>query len=321
MAITLYASAFTPGQVMSLFRDRPGVTGPGQVTPGRSHSCDSATVTHAGTVTPGQSQSCDSSIVTNGRRVTAAGSQLVLSIFPGIDLFGLGFEQEGFPVVRGPDPLFGGDIRAFTIPAGKFDGIIGGPPCPDFSKARRSAPTGYGLEMIDEYVRIVQEGQPLWWLMENVPGVPDVRIEGYSHQRIDLNAREVGLDQNRHRHFQFGHRDGLLISIARGRKSTLFEPCCTASEGTQMGRRDWDKFCRLQGLENGLDLDQLTLSAKYRAVGNGVPVPMSRALARAILNAQSPDEVRLCGCGCGRPVTGKALYAIPACRKRMSRRS
>ncbi|WP_442784005.1 DNA cytosine methyltransferase [Collimonas fungivorans] len=259
--------------------------------------------------------------MTNAGRVTAAGSQLILSIFPGIDLFGLGFEQEGFPVVRGPDPLFGGDIRTFTIPAGKFDGIIGGPPCPDFSKARRSAPSGYGLEMIDEYVRIVREGKPVWWLMENVPGVPDVRIDGYSHQRIDLNAREVGLDQNRHRHFQFGHRDGLLISIDRGTKSTLFEPCCTASEGTQIGRRDWDKFCKLQGLANGLELDQLTLSAKYRAVGNGVPVPMSRALARAILNAQSPDEVRLCGCGCGRPVTGKATYAIPACRKRMSRRS
>lgn len=91
------------------FRDRPGVTDPGQVTPARSHTCDSSIVTRAGTVTPGQ-------------------SQLVLSIFPGIDLFGLGFEQEGFPVVRGPDPLFGGDIRTFTIPAEKFDGIIGGPP-------------------------------------------------------------------------------------------------------------------------------------------------------------------------------------------------
>lgn len=316
MAIIFYNGK--PGEELSLLRDRLGVTGPGQATPGRSHTCDSATANQPRRVTPND---CDSSIVTRADRVTAAGSQLVLSIFPGIDLFGLGFEQEGFPVVRGPDPLFGGDIRAFTIPAGKFDGIIGGPPCPDFSKARRSAPTGYGLAMINEYVRIVREGQPLWWLMENVPGVPDVRIKGYSHQRIDLNAREVGLDQNRHRHFQFGHRHGLLISIARGAKSKLFEPCCTASEGTQIGRRDWNKFCRLQGLEDGLDLGQLTLSAKYRAVGNGVPVPMSRALARAILNAQSPDEVRLCGCGCGRPVTGKATYAIPACRKRISRRN
>ncbi|WP_172656977.1 DNA cytosine methyltransferase [Collimonas arenae] len=245
----------------------------------------------------------------------------MLSLFPGIDLFGRGFEEEGFSVVRGPDPLFGGDIRAFHVPPGRFDGVFGGPPCPDFSKARRSAPTGYGLEMIREFERVVCESRPDWWLMENVPGVPDLHIDGYSHQRIDLNAREVGLDQNRHRHFQFGHRDGLVITVPRGPKSTTFQPCCVASEGAQMGRRDWEKFCGLQGLTQAPSLDQLTLSARYRAVGNGVPVNMARALARAILRASSPDAVRLCGCGCGRPVEGKAIYAIPACRKRVQRRS
>lgn len=39
--------------------------------------------------------------------------QLVLSLFPGIDLLGRGFEAEGFYVVRGPDLIYGGDIRAF----------------------------------------------------------------------------------------------------------------------------------------------------------------------------------------------------------------
>src|SRR2546430_12673163 len=36
-------------------------------------------------------------------------------------------------VVRGPDLLWGGDIRRFHPPAGKFDGVIGGPPCQLFS--------------------------------------------------------------------------------------------------------------------------------------------------------------------------------------------
>lgn len=258
--------------------------------------------------------------VTRRPPVSGAASQLLLSLFPGIDLLGRGFESEGFSVVRGPDLLTGGDIRNFHVPPGRFDGVIGGPPCPDFSKARRGEPTGYGIAMIDEYVRLVIESQPTWWLMENVPGVPDVKIDGYSHQRIDLNAREVGLDQNRHRHFQFGHRDGLQISIARGPKSTLFEPCCTASEGNKTGKRNWLHFCRLQGLTNGIDLPQLTLAARYRAVGNGVPVDMARALARAILSATSPCDVRLCGCGCGRPVDGRSTFAIAACRKRMQRR-
>jgi DNA (cytosine-5)-methyltransferase 1 len=54
---------------------------------------------------------------------------LVLSLFPGLDGLGLAFELEGFTVVRGPDVLWGGDIRRFSPPAGRFEGIIGGPPC------------------------------------------------------------------------------------------------------------------------------------------------------------------------------------------------
>ena len=34
--------------------------------------------------------------------------ELVLSLFPGIDLLGRGFEAEGFCVVRGPDLLHAG---------------------------------------------------------------------------------------------------------------------------------------------------------------------------------------------------------------------
>jgi hypothetical protein len=43
--------------------------------------------------------------------------QLVLSLFPGIGLLDLAFEEEGFCVVRGPDLLWGGDVRSLP-PAG-----------------------------------------------------------------------------------------------------------------------------------------------------------------------------------------------------------
>jgi len=55
--------------------------------------------------------------------------QLVLSLFPGIGLLDSAFEEVGFCVVRGPDLLWGGDIVRFHPPAGRFDGVIGGPPC------------------------------------------------------------------------------------------------------------------------------------------------------------------------------------------------
>lgn len=129
---------------------------------------------------------------------------LVLSIFPGIDMLGKGFEEEGFCVVRGPDLIWGGDIRSFHVPPGKFTGIIGGPPCQDFSNARRTAPTGNGLAMLNEFERIVLEASPQWWLLENVERAPDITIDGYITQRLDLNARECGMIQHRRRHFQIG---------------------------------------------------------------------------------------------------------------------
>lgn len=247
--------------------------------------------------------------------------QTVLSLFPGIDLFGRGFESVGFCVVRGPDPIFGGDIRDFYPLPGVFDGIIGGPPCQDFSRARRSAPTGAGLELLAEFVRVVRVARPSWWLMENVPSVPDVVIEGYNHFRIDLNSRDCGMVQSRHRHFQWGHHDGFVPSVIRRSSEIAVEsqPCCLASEGQNTGRRSWSDFCELQGLPRDFDLPGMTLSAKYRAVGNGVPVQMARVMAEAVRDAVPSDSVRLCACGCGRFVVGKQLSAGPACRKRIQR--
>lgn len=246
--------------------------------------------------------------------------QLILSLFPGIDLLGKGFEQAGFCVVRAPDIIHGGDIRNFHAPAGKFSGIIGGPPCQDFSRARRTPPTGYGREMLNEYIRLVQEARPAWWLMENVPEVPDVVIEGYQRVRFALAAHEFGLPQRRRRHFQFGHFLGLVPLIPRSTPAnTPLEPCCMASEGSRQDRRGWTEFVALQGLPGDFELPGMTLKGKYRAVGNGVPVPMAYAIARGIQTAIDPEFRRLCACGCGRIVTGKEKTAGPACRKRRQR--
>src|ERR1041384_3867095 len=108
-----------------------------------------------------------------------AASRLVLSLFPGAGLLDRGFEQAGFCVVRGPDTVFGQRIEGFSAARGHFEGIIGGPPCQDFSRARRRPPTGHGERMLRHYARVVPEADPAWWLLENVPGVPDLQIPGY----------------------------------------------------------------------------------------------------------------------------------------------
>jgi DNA (cytosine-5)-methyltransferase 1 len=250
---------------------------------------------------------------------------VILSLFPGIDLLGRAFEAEGFCVVRGPDPLWGGDIRAFHPPAGCCWGIIAGSPCQDFSQARRAPPTGRGLEMLGEFSRVVAAVQPAWWLLENVPRVPDVQIRGYWLQRLDLNQAWYSA-VHRLRHVQFGSRDGRTLQIPRGRRQLgPLEPAALANDS-----RGFREVCRLQGLPEDYDLPGFTIAAKIAAVGNGVPIVLGRQLARAVRRAyrldvgpEPPDPEdhvkRICRCGCGREVNGKADYAGATCRKRSER--
>lgn len=233
---------------------------------------------------------------------------LVLSLFPGIGLLDRGFEDSGFCVVRGPDLIFGGDIRRFSVPAGRFEGIIGGPPCQDFSKARRSEPTGNGLEMLEEFKRVVTEAEPVWWLAENVPGVPDIRIKGYSWQRLDLNASDFGMKQRRLRHVQFGSIDGSQLIIDRTKLTGTF-PTVLANDS-----RPISEISKLQGLPDDFDIPAFTRGALVRAIGNGVPYGMAKALADSVKHREI--GVTLCACSCGRRVTGKQTYFDGACRKR-----
>jgi DNA (cytosine-5)-methyltransferase 1 len=258
-----------------------------------------------------------------------AGDKLVLSIFPGVDLLGRAFEEAGFCVVRGPDLIFGGDIRRFHPPIGAFWGIIGGPPCQDFSGLRRAAPTGYGLEMLEEYRRVVTEAEPEWWLMENVARVPNCDIAGYVTQRLDVNQAWF-TNVSRLRHIQFGSKSGRLLNVTRRVTDVTtrgrFEGAALANDG-----RSFAKLCQLQGLPEGYDLPGFLVSEKKRAVGNGVPLPMGRALAQAVIEAYGAGvvvqfdllrrvtPVGVCACGCGRPVEGKARYYDFSCRKRAQR--
>lgn len=245
---------------------------------------------------------------------------LVLSLFPGIDLFGRAFAAEGFCVVRGPDLLFGQDVREFHAAPGHFVGVIGGSPCQDFSRARRSAPSGEGDATIAEFRRVVTEARPEWFCLENVQGVPHLDVEGYAVQMLNVTAAECGGRQNRRRVFQFGSRDGTCLVMPRTvTRAAKLEPCCLASEGKNTERRSWADFCELQGLPRTFELPGWSLAAKYRAVGNGVPLMMGKAIARAVNVRRLLVGTPTCVCGCGRPVDGNATQAGPTCRKRMQR--
>jgi DNA (cytosine-5)-methyltransferase 1 len=51
-------------------------------------------------------------------------------------------------------------------------------------------------------------------------------------------------------------------------------------------------ICRLQGLPEDFAADlPFTMHGKRRVIGNGVPLPMGRAVARAVRRATAPEEV------------------------------
>lgn len=212
-------------------------------------------------------------------------SGLVLSLFPGIDLLGRAFEEEGFVVVRGPDPIFGGDIHGFTPPPGRFDGVIGGPPCKGESTlAHLNGNPGVSLR--SEFIRVRDAARPKWWVMEAVK----------HHHQIDpfamlLTPRWLGCTQSRKRWFHSN------ILLRRHVKIEVFEPmefkhAVLAGHGGRhgtvvrgMATYTTEEMLHLQGVGK-MDKPPFWTVAGFReAIGNGVPLPMGRAVARAVKEA------------------------------------
>jgi DNA (cytosine-5)-methyltransferase 1 len=236
-------------------------------------------------------------------------NSLVLSVFPGIGLLDKAFEQEGYCVVRGPDLIFGGDVKLFHPPARVFSGIIGGPPCQAHSQqglTAKAAGQTVAPDLIPEFCRVVKEAQPDWFLMENVKGAPLPEVSGYIVTACLLNNREcpdppngdMGAQQRRVRRFSFGTRKGPAINLGNliqraSAANPITKPTVTASasewrDGRAYGNHSRAKLLEMiadQGLPESFTLPAFTVREAIRAVGNGVPLPMGRAVAAAVTRA------------------------------------
>jgi DNA (cytosine-5)-methyltransferase 1 len=246
---------------------------------------------------------------------------LVLSLFPGIGLLDMAFEEAGFCVVRGPDLLWGGDVRRFHPPAGRFDGVIGGPPCQLFSALRRLNPKAGSKHgnMIPEYERVVAEAAPAWFVMENVPDAPLPVVPGFAVEPHTFRDAWVGGQTTRIRTFSFGSRDGRRLRIEYAALHTA-EPSQAVTGGARrvpvaLGGSGKVKRTKIEGVSRvgpgrgqmltraemleqqgappgWLDECPFTDSAARKMVGNGVPLPMGRAVANAVVRAMHPELAR-----------------------------
>lgn len=176
----------------------------------------------------------------------------LISLFSGCGGLDLGFEKAGFNVAIANefDPtiwatfkanhpntkLIEGDIRKIKdsdFPS-NIDGIIGGPPCQSWSEAgaQRGIDDLRG-QLFYEYIRILKNKRPKFFLAENVSGMLLGRhteavkniIEmfkecGYNVTVTLVNAKDYGVPQERKRVFYIGFRNDLNIDFKFPQGST-----------------------------------------------------------------------------------------------------
>ena len=180
----------------------------------------------------------------------------VISLFSGCGGLDLGFEKAGFNIpvanefdktiwetfkVNHPNThLIEGDVRQITKEDiaqyidGEVDGIIGGPPCQSWSEAGslKAIKEARG-QLFCDYIRILTEFQPKFFLAENVSGMlADRHSEavqnilhmfeeaGYDVSFTLVNAKDYGVAEERKRVFYIGFRKDLNIQFGFPKGST-----------------------------------------------------------------------------------------------------
>ena len=180
----------------------------------------------------------------------------VISLFSGCGGLDLGFERAGFdiPVANEFDKtiwstfkanhpkthLIEGDVRQVNkediaeFLDGDVDGIIGGPPCQSWSEAGalRGIEDERG-QLFFDYIRILKDFQPKFFLAENVSGMLANRHSeavqnilklfedaGYDVSLTLVNAKDYGVAQERKRVFYIGFRKDLNIKFEFPKGST-----------------------------------------------------------------------------------------------------
>lgn len=191
----------------------------------------------------------------------------IISLFSGCGGLDLGFERAGFdiPVANEYDPtiyqtfrtnhprthLIEGDIRTVSksdiLPylSEEVDGIIGGPPCQSWSEAGalRGIDDARG-QLFFDYIRILKEFKPKFFLAENVSGMLSNRHSaavqnilrlfeeaGYDVTLTLVNAKDYGVAEERKRVFYIGFRKDLQIDF-------VFPEGSTAEDDKKITLRD-----------------------------------------------------------------------------------
>lgn len=216
----------------------------------------------------------------------------VLSVYPGLDLLGREFERSGYVIFRGPDLLWGGDSRDFHVLPGIFEGVIGGPPCQWNSQLAKLGNVR-AEDLTHDFLRIVDEAQPKWAVMENVRGLLSSGIMPTDWSAIKLRDWDCGGMTFRTRIFWICPPTLILVPAKRPGK-----PEYSVLAFSWKGHDSVNKKMRLQSnltIKKAAELQGYPelvkalepLGRRYAIslLGNGVPKSMGKYIAEAIKTA------------------------------------
>jgi site-specific DNA-cytosine methylase len=184
----------------------------------------------------------------------------------------------------------------------------GGPPCQKHSQASEIVGT-HAEDYIPEFVRLAYYGRFKWIVMENVLGAignPEIPKQW---NRCVLRDWDCGGQTSRERVFWTWPMQGPYLLRADGKpaKSVMATTWkrgkstsqYIADKGFLPGDLPIEEYGRLQGCEElaasmKAHPSKMSRSFIVHCLGNGVPLPMGRAIAKAVKAALQRSE---CNCG------------------------
>jgi DNA (cytosine-5)-methyltransferase 1 len=231
---------------------------------------------------------------------------IAIELFSGAGGLSLGFEQAGFDVVAAVeiDPihcavhefnfprctvfpqsvadLTGGEIRSRSgIGRRRVDVVFGGPPCQGFSLIGHRAMDDPRNSLVREFVRIVEELQPSYFVFENVKGLTVGSHRSFLEELIGtfgdcgykvqmpwqvLDAASFGVPQHRERLILMGARRGIRLPIYPA-------ATCYPADRTKVAGLTKGPTCRdaIDDLPNAEQFAELNLSDEVTARKWGRP--------------------------------------------------